>query len=136
MNRILLALMCIVAVTSDALGQSQPAQTKPAFTMKQYQMVFLKVGPKRDQDSATAAAIQRGHMSNIQRLDSLGKLVLAGPFGDKGDLRGIFIMDVKDREEAAKLCDTDPAVVAGRLIYEIKPWWGPAGLTYEGAPKK
>ncbi|MDM7939798.1 MAG: hypothetical protein QUS07_05575, partial [Methanothrix sp.] len=35
--------------------------------MRKYVMAFLKKGPNRDQDPATAQAIQRGHMDNITR---------------------------------------------------------------------
>jgi uncharacterized protein YciI len=95
-------------------------------------MVFLKKGPNRDHDSITAAKIQEGHMDNIKKLAAEGKLIIAGPFGDNGDLRGIFIMDVPSKEEAERLCAEDPAVKAGRLVMEVKPWYGPKGLTYTG----
>jgi uncharacterized protein len=71
-------------------------------------------------------------MDNIKKLAAEGKLVIAGPFGDDGDLRGIFIMDVATKEEAERLCAEDPAVKSGRLIVEIKPWYGPKGLSYDG----
>ena len=57
-----------------------------------------------------------------------GKLVLAGPFLDEGDLRGIYIFDVETVEEARALTETDPAIQAGRLIMELKPWYGTAAL--------
>jgi uncharacterized protein YciI len=91
--------------------------------MKRYWLVFLKKGNNRTQDSVTAAGIQAGHIANINRLAKEGKLIMAGPMGTDGDLRGIFIMDAKDSTEIAKLVDTDPAVVAGRLKMEYHPWW-------------
>jgi len=98
------------------------------YGMKKYVMVFLKKGPKRDQDSATAAQIQAGHMANINRLADEGKLIVAGPFLDNGELRGIFILDVPTLEEAEKLTNTDPAVQSGRLVMELHPWYGSAAL--------
>lgn len=111
---------------------AQPAGSSGTHTMQMYQMVFLKAGPNRNQDSATSAGLQAGHIANIKRLAREGKIVLAGPFGDKGEVRGIFIMNVASAEEAKRLCDSDPAIIAGRLSVEIRPWYGPKGLTYEG----
>ncbi len=91
--------------------------------MKQYFFVMLTKGTNRTHDSTTAAQIQKGHMDNMQRLADQGKLIVAGPFGDDGNWRGIFIMDVPTKEEAERLLQTDPAVAAGRLSYEIHPWW-------------
>lgn len=96
------------------------------YGMKKYVMAFLKAGPNRNQDSTTAAQIQRGHMDNIMRLANEGKLVLAGPFLDKGELRGIFIFNVETVEEARILTETDPAIQSGRLVMELHPWYGSA----------
>ncbi len=98
------------------------------YGMHQYVMAFLKAGPNRDQDSTTAANLQRAHMDNIGRLADEGKLVLAGPFMDDGDMRGIYIFDVKTVEEARALTATDPAIQAGRLVMELHPWYGSAAV--------
>jgi uncharacterized protein len=105
--------------------------------IKQYWFVMLIVGSNRTQDSATAAKIQEGHMANINRLYYEGKLKVAGPFGDDGSWKGIFIFDCSTKEEVEKLLNTDPAIAAGRLTYEIHPWWtAPAGSFVPGKPKK
>jgi uncharacterized protein YciI len=96
--------------------------------MKNYVMAFLKKGPKRDQDSLTALKLQEGHMANIQKMADEGKLIVAGPFTDNGDLRGIYIFNVETIEEAEILTKTDPAIQAGRLIMELHPWYGSAAL--------
>lgn len=96
--------------------------------MKTYVMALLKKGPNRNQDSATAAKLQRDHLDNIFRLADQGKLIVAGPFMDDTELSGIYIFNVETIEEAKKLTDTDPAIKAGRLIMELHPWYGPAGL--------
>ena len=72
--------------------------------------------------------IQKGHMANIQRLAEMKKLVVAGPFGDDGKLRGIFVFKVASIEEARELAATDPAVKSGRLTLEIHPWVVPEGI--------
>jgi len=98
------------------------------YGMKHYVMAFLKAGPKRDQDSITAAQIQKAHMANINRLAEEGKLIVAGPFEDNGELRGIFIFNVTSMEEAKTWTESDPAVQSGRLIMELHPWYGSAAM--------
>lgn len=98
------------------------------YGMKPYVMAFLKKGPNRNQDSATAAGLQKAHMDNINRMAKEGKLVVAGPFMDNGDIRGIYIFDVKSIEEAKILTETDPAVKAGRLTMELHLWYCSAAL--------
>jgi uncharacterized protein YciI len=98
------------------------------YGMKSYVMAFLKRGPNRDRDSSEAAALQRAHLENIGRLAEAGKLVLAGPFLDTGALRGIYLFDVPTVEEARALTATDPAIQAGSLVMELKPWYGSAAL--------
>jgi hypothetical protein len=55
------------------------------------------------------------------------KLLIAGPFGDDGYWRGIFIFEVKAKEEVVELLKNNPAIQAGRLAYEIHPWWAEPG---------
>ena len=98
------------------------------YGMKQYVMAYLKKGPNRDLDSTAAAELQRAHIDNIGLLAEKGKLVLAGPFMDDGDVRGIYIFDVESVEEARKLTETDPAIKAGSLTMELRPWYGSAAL--------
>lgn len=91
--------------------------------IRKYYFVMLLKGPNRNQDSAAAAKIQAGHMANINRLYKAGKLKVAGPFGDEGDWLGIFIFDCATQDEVERLLKTDPAIVAGRINYEIHPWY-------------
>jgi len=100
------------------------------YQMKQYFMVFLKAGPNRSQDSLTTTKIQEGHLNNIARLVNEKKMVLAGPFMDDGPYMGIFVFDVATKEEVIQLLQTDTAVKAGRLDYEIHPWYGPGNIRF------
>ncbi len=98
------------------------------YGMRRYVVALLKSGPNRDQDEEAARKLQEGHMSNIRKLANEGKLIVAGPFMDDGELRGIYIFDVSTIEEARELTETDPAIQAGRLEMELHPWYGSAGL--------
>ena len=98
------------------------------YGMKHYVMAFLKSGPNQITDSATLAQIQMAHLKNIQQLAKEGKLVVAGPFLDNQPIRGIFILNVPTLEEARILTGTDPAIKAGVLEMELRPWYGSAAL--------
>ncbi|MBX2992056.1 MAG: hypothetical protein KF749_12940 [Bacteroidetes bacterium] len=98
------------------------------YGMKKYVMAFLKRGPNRSQDSVTAANLQRAHLKNIERMANEGTLILAGPFLDNGEIRGIYIFNVETVEEAKALTETDPAIQAGRLVMELHPWYGSAAV--------
>ena len=99
-----------------------------------YYMVFLRRGPAWTAAATPEATkVSQGHRANIDRLTKEGLMVVAGPFeGTSGDraLAGIFILRVDSMEAAKAAVDTDPAVKAGRFVYEIVPWWGPASLRY------
>ncbi|HUR11389.1 MAG TPA: YciI family protein [Flavitalea sp.] len=120
---LILLLTCIYGKSiAQTVSPAAPVKEKQ-YEMKQYFLVMLSKGNNRTQDSSTAARIQEGHMANITRLAGEGKIVVAGPFGDDGNWRGIFIFDCKTKEEVESLIKTDPAIQTGRLSYEIKPWW-------------
>ncbi len=82
---------------------------------------MLLKGPKRDQDSVTAAKIQREHLNNITRLYNEGKIKVAGPFGDGGDWLGIFIFDCETKEEVEKLLQTIWLLVQVDLLMMFDP---------------
>ncbi len=124
-----------------AFGQSASKQKKPEDMIRRYWFVLLTKGEHRSQDSITAAKIQEGHLANIQKLYGDGKIKVAGPFGDAGDPKtigwqGLFIFDCETKEEVERLLQTDPAVAAGRLLYQIIPWYTvPTGSFEPGKPK-
>ncbi len=99
-----------------------------SYGMKQYVMAFLMRGDSSSSDSAEAARLQKAHLDNITRMAEEGKLLLAGPFLDNTDLRGIYIFNVATLEEAEELTGSDPAIKAGVLKMELHPWYGSAAL--------
>ncbi len=98
------------------------------YGMKQYVIAFLKRGPNRSRDSLEVVRLQKAHLENIGRLVEEGKLILAGPFLDDGELRGIYVFNVKTVEEAKALTVTDPAIKNGSLVMELHPWYGSAAI--------
>src|SRR4030095_6664983 len=134
MKKILPGLMLACLISSSVFSQQEK---KTEEQIRQYWFVMLTAGNNRNQDSATAAKIQEGHMANIKRLYNEGKLKVAGPFGDEGKWIGLFIFDCETKEEVEKLVKTDPAIAGGRLNYEIHPWWTAASGSFSpGKPVK
>jgi uncharacterized protein len=127
------SLFFILLLVSPHLSFKVLAQAKeePRYEMKKYHMVFLYKGANRNQDSTEAIKIQEEHMANINRLSDEGKLIVAGPFLDDEDLRGIFIFDTGSETEVKELVETDPAIISGRLRYEIHPWMTAKGTCFK-----
>jgi uncharacterized protein YciI len=98
------------------------------YGMKKYVVAFLKSGPVKIEDTAKRAELQREHLKNIMRLAEAGTLILAGPFLDGQEIRGIYLFNVETVDEARALAETDPAVIAGTLVLELHPWYGSAAL--------
>ena len=134
MKRLILAGFCLfffassIAQTStfdkrlaDSLGADEHG-------MRMYTLVMLKSGSDTTLSKSVRDSLFRGHMQNMDRLVTEGKLVVAGPLGknEKG-YRGIFILTVKP-EDAGDLLQTDPAIHAGALVPEIYRWYGSAAL--------
>lgn len=110
---------------------SEDVMKKPSMPIKltTAYLAFLVRGEKWTAErTPETEAIQKAHMENIGRLAATKKLVVAGPFGDDGRLRGIFVFRVGSLEEARMLADTDPAVRAGRLALVLHPWMVPDGV--------
>jgi uncharacterized protein YciI len=109
------------SILASRLGADQ-------YGMKQYYMVFLYRGSTAGLDSVERMKIQAGHIKNIQRLARENKMIMAGPFLDNQELRGIFVINAGSQKEVEELVKTDPAVKAGVLKTEIRPWYGSAAL--------
>ncbi len=127
--RILFVCLLIGSFCSEAIAQREfkMAEGDTTYVMKRYVFMLLNEGPKRDQDSITAAKIQDGHMKHINEMAKTGKLAMAGPFEKGGKHRGILIFDVDSISQAIRMESTDPAVVSGRLEMQAIYWWAAKG---------
>lgn len=94
---------------------------------RQYCLFLYLSGPNRNQSEAESDRIQQDHLRYLFRLREEGILVLNGPVSEESDLRGIGIFNTTNLEKAKQLLDNDPAVKAGRLIYQLYPWFGLPG---------
>ena len=72
--------------------------------------------------------LQAEHLAYRAGLREQGLIVVNGPFDQQSDdsYRGMSIFACGP-EEAARLSDGDPSVIAGRLAYDVMEWWVAAG---------
>jgi len=109
------------------------ADTKPEYEMTTYVVGFFHRGPNAGKgDPAEAERLQAGHLANFGRLAEAGKLIVAGPFSDNTELRGMLIFKLNSVDEARTLMEADPMLKAGRLTLELHPWFAGAGLRVNG----
>jgi uncharacterized protein len=97
--------------------------------MTTYVFGLLRSSPNRPQvGEAEAEAIQESHLAHIRRLREQGALIVAGPFMDDGELRGILIFRNRSIEEVRTLTQHDPALERQLLTLELHEWYAPTGL--------
>lgn len=125
----LLFVISAFLISASAFAQREFSMTEgdTTYVMKRYVFMHLLSGSERSQDSLEAAKIQEQHLAHLNKMADSGKLVVAGPFENGGEYRGLLIFDVETIEEALALEGEDPAVKAKRLKMQAFYWWGAKG---------
>jgi uncharacterized protein YciI len=96
--------------------------------LEQLYFGFLVKGPKWSAEKTPESdEIQKQHMAHLNKSWEAGKLRLAGPIENGGDVRGIVIYRTASMAEAVEWASADPAVKAGRLAVDLHPWFVPRG---------
>ncbi len=110
-------LLLLVASGGIRLFCQSPAPAKV------YYVAIVKKGPNWTPEQ-TPEEIRSGqeHRQYLENLLARGVVVLAGPFTDSGEIRGIYVFKVPSAIDAKKLCDASPLVKSGRLRVEVHPW--------------
>jgi myo-inositol-1(or 4)-monophosphatase len=116
------------AVDGRAGVPSKDGEPPPEWAMRQYVVAFLYKGPNPVEDPEESKKMMKGHLANIQRLHDEGKIILAGPYLSKTDLRGYFLFDTDSVDAAQAWCDTDPAISAGVFRVDLHPWYSAKGI--------
>ncbi len=119
---VLLALCLALAPLRAAEKKAPPAPAPDPDVTTYYVCVLSKglyagVGLKEERIKTQAA-----QHAYIDRLAREGKLLVAGPFTDASDWRGLYIFKCASLSEARTLVNADPEVLAGRLKFEIHAW--------------
>ncbi len=135
----LLLVLSMTFLFGEVMAQDVPTDEEgfPSFSyeegdttyvMRQYVFVmYIKAEGGDDFTEAELEEIQAAHMAHISKMSEEGNLVMAGPFGDKAEWRGILIFNDYDVERVSALVAQDPAVKAGRLTFKAHPWWAARG---------
>jgi uncharacterized protein YciI len=117
---------CVVGLLVAALASSIQAQDhKPPAGMDVYLFGVLRRGATSRATGAEAEALQRAHLENMQRMVDAGLMIGAGPIGDNGDYRGVFIFKNGVRDKIETMLKGDPLIQSGRLVLDLLTWWGP-----------
>ena len=124
----ILAMREAGAVDGRAGVPSKDGEPPPEWAMRQYVVAFLYKGPNPVDDPEESKKMMKGHLANIQRLHDEGKIILAGPYLSKTDLRGYFLFDTDSVDAAKAWCDTDPAISAGVFRVDLHPWYSAKGI--------
>jgi uncharacterized protein YciI len=138
MTKLFTALVLALAACAGTAASVPPAAPTKKFSMRAYTFVLLRRGPAwtAEQNDATKRIFE-GHMANIRAMHAAGKLVLAGPLEAAGNpddaYAGLFVMNVASDDEARARLAKDPAIAGGRFVAELRSWYGPVGITYDGA---
>jgi uncharacterized protein YciI len=135
MKRLFITSLILLFFSSPIFSQEPKKggeKAAPQIEMAVYYVGFLYRGPKwTAEETPEVERIQKEHMANIRKMAESGKLILAGPFTDGGNLRGMFVFRADSLEEAKAMAEADPAVKAGRLVVEMHPWFSAKGINID-----
>ncbi len=98
-------------------------------TARQYCVVILKAGPKRQAPGTEKIAWE--HVRRNFMLRSAGLLPIVCPVTDDSEVNGVGIFTTSV-EETRKIMDEDPGVMAGIFVYEVHPCRGFPGDSLPG----
>ncbi len=130
LSQVLFLLCCDVFCNYATVNAQQTFEYEEGdttYVMQEYYVVYLNAGDQPKLDSTEAARIQTAHLAHLERMAQEGYLSIVGPFGDEGSPRGMCIYNTATAQEADSLAHIDPAVKAGRLRVEVRPWWAAKG---------
>lgn len=126
----LLLAMAVMATGLMAQRSFEVTIADSTYHMKQYWFVLYTTGPDTTRlDSITSANLLKQHLEHQGEQAERGLIVMAGPYGDKSDWRGLLLYDCETKEEVEGYLLRDPFVKRGKLKYEIHPWYGAVGTT-------
>ena len=84
---------------------------------------FFVRGPNQEKlPEDEAERLQKLHIASLEKLHSDGKLLMAGPLGDAGRLRGIVVLNVPSLDDVKACFKDDPYVKMGRMEMEAYKW--------------
>jgi uncharacterized protein len=108
------AIRLLVSVLAVFLAMPAAAAAQPP--LETYQLLLFEKGPNRPATMPPGGDdLHKQHLAYFNRLQAEGKVVVLGPFGGDGDLRGVGIVKVDGADAARAVFADDPSIKAGRL---------------------
>ena len=98
--------------------------------MKKLVFALLVRGPKANDPNQDLEALQSAHLNHLNKLKEEGILLLAGPFQDADQKRGIVILNTHSIAAARSALEADPGFQAGRFSYEYNELLVPPGTEF------
>lgn len=119
-RRVFVVVAMIVSVSSPSALSAQPAPA-PAFWLG-----LLRLTPRLHDDSAWTAtdrASVGAHFARLRDATTRGQVALAGRTNETGDRTlGLVVFKADDAAAAERFMQEDPAVVAGVMTAEVRPY--------------
>lgn len=107
-----------------ALANDTPAAAKPA--PKKHFLYLLKLTPRLHAESGWTKPDEEAvgrHFRHLKAAAERGQVVLAGKTDEPGDKTfGLVIFEAEDEAAARAFMESDPAVVAGVMTAELRPY--------------
>lgn len=112
----LATLACLSLISTPRIQEEQLS--------KLYFMVFEK-GPNSNaaRGEAEQAQMMSEHIANFERLAKAKKLIIVGPMPNSGDMHGVAVMDVPDKEKAEAEFKNDPFIKSGIMKLATHEWY-------------
>ena len=133
MKNVLATFLVVLSLISITAIVSAQDNKEAEHKLIEFHMALLKHGPNYNA-AGMPKELQSAHIANVMSLLESGKVVIAGPLADDGDIAGIFVFRAKSAEEARDWAEADPAVKAGFFKPEMHPWWSEDVMKKPTAP--
>lgn len=106
----------VVATAADATPGMKPSQYLGILRLAE------RYHPEASWDEAAKNAVSR-HFLRLKELSKSGRVILAGRTREPNDKTiGLVIFEARDLGEAERFMAEDPAVVAGVMVAEVRPY--------------
>ncbi|MEO0480359.1 MAG: YciI family protein [Planctomycetota bacterium] len=121
------SLLCFVGCESVSVDDSPQSRTVPMTLCILHDGLAANVGEEARNE------MLQGHHARRVELAQAGHLLLAGPFDrsreiSNSGLRGLYVFDTGDLEQARAWAQSDPSVAGGLFRADLLPMNGPVAL--------
>jgi uncharacterized protein YciI len=121
------AVLTLAGLAGSYSGAVSAQEGRDAAHVPMWWIFFTQGDNKTPLPKEEAATMQAGHIANLVRMYNEKKSPMAGPFGERGPMRGVVVLGVKNRADVDTEFKEDPFVKAGYLKVEAHRWLAPRG---------